>query len=149
MFWLRLSHVCPANGRLRLPFKVTALHCKQKQSDGPRVYMSFNRRENMTQLARLFTVKHLQERVAERFLFDLKGFKVHLKHCDSHLRVACGWSPNCSNIKLQTGMKYIGRLVWETKTQCSAAILMNRGWSSFLIHWFQPRSTERQLRHFN
>lgn len=44
----------------------------------------------MTQLARLFTVKHLQERVAERFLFDLKGFKVHLKHSDSHLGVACG-----------------------------------------------------------
>lgn len=85
------------------PFKVTALHCKQKQSDGPRVYMSFNRRENMTQLARLFTVKHLQERVAERFLFDLKGFKVHLKHRDSHLGVACGWNPNCSNIQTLDG----------------------------------------------
>lgn len=72
------------------PFKVTALDCKQKQNDGPHVYMSFNRRENMTQLARLFTVKHLQERVAERFLFDLKGFKVDLKQSDRHLRVACG-----------------------------------------------------------
>lgn len=82
--------MCLANGQLRLPFKVTALNCKQKQSDGPRVYMSFNRRENMTQLARLFTVKHLQEHIAERFLFDLKGFKVHLTHRDSHLRVACG-----------------------------------------------------------